>query len=68
MKQLIMPLLTSLTLGLAPFVPESHIVGKLRWVAGGANGMQAMDYFDLILHGSPWIWLGVSVILVFKKK
>lgn len=68
MKQLIMPLLTSLTLGLAPFVPEPHIVGKLRWVAGGANGMQAMDYFDLILHGSPWIWLGVSVILVFKKK
>ena len=68
MKQLIMPLLTSLTLGLAPFVPEPHIVGKLRWVAGGANGMQAMDYFDLILNVSPWIWLGVSVILVFKKK
>lgn len=68
MKQLIMPLLTSLTLGLAPFVPEPHIVGKLRWVAGGANGMQAMDYFDLILHVSPWIWLGVSVILVIKKK
>ncbi len=67
-QQLTMPLLASLTLGLAPFVPEPHIVGKLRWVAGGANGMQAMDYFDLILHGSPWVWLGVSVFLVFKKK
>jgi len=66
-QQLTMPLLASLTLGLAPFVPEPHIVGKLRWVAGGANGMQAMDYFDLILHGSPWVWLGVSVFLVFKK-
>ena len=47
----------SLTLGLAPFVPEPHIVGKLRWIAGGGTGMEAMDYFDLFLHGFPWILL-----------
>lgn len=60
----------SLTLGLAPFVPEPHIVGKLRWVAGGAHGMQAMDYFDLLFHGAPWLLLLVAlgITLVSKKK
>lgn len=47
-------LLASLTLGLAPFSPEPHVWGKIKWVLGGANGMQAMDWFDLLLHGLPW--------------
>jgi len=42
-----------LTLGLAPFVPEPHIWGKVRWIMGGAKGMQAMDYFDFVMHGTP---------------
>lgn len=46
-----------LTLGLAPYRPEPHIVGKLQWVAGGAVGMQPMDWFDLALHGLPWLLL-----------
>lgn len=50
-------LLLCLTLGLAPFVPEPHILGKLRWLLGGAVGMQPMDYFDLVLHGFPWVLL-----------
>jgi len=36
---------------------EPHIVGKLRWVWGGAVGMGAMDWFDLLMHGAPWVWL-----------
>ncbi len=44
-------------LGLAPFVPEPHILGKLRWVAGGAIGMQPLDWFDLVWHGLPWLLL-----------
>lgn len=63
-----MPLVLSLTLGLAPFTPEPHLWGKLKWVAGGAVGMQPMDYFDLVLHGAPWIWLIVSAIGFFFKK
>ncbi len=47
--------LLSLTLGLAPFVPEPHVWGKVQWVLGGAAGMQPMDYFDLLLHGTPWL-------------
>ena len=50
-------ILLCLTLGLAPFFPEPHVVGKLRWVLGGAKGMQPMDYFDLLLHGFPFILL-----------
>ncbi len=46
-----------LTLGLAPFLPEPHIWGKLRWVAGGARGMGALDWFDLGFHGLPWLLL-----------
>ncbi|WP_421896504.1 hypothetical protein [Marinoscillum sp.] len=29
--------LLSLTLGLAPFVPEPHVWGKIQWVLGGSR-------------------------------
>jgi hypothetical protein len=61
-------LIASLTLGLAPFIPEPHIVGKVKWLLGGAGGMQPMDWFDLILHSSPWILLLGSLILAAKRK
>lgn len=57
-----------LTLGLAPFFPEPHIWGKLRWVAGGAVGMQLIDWFDLLFHGLPWILLLVSLGYRYSKK
>ena len=60
--------MASLTLGLAPFYPEPHIVGKLRWLVGGAQGMQAMDWFDLLLHGSPWLLLLVSLGISIGEK
>jgi len=56
-RRLLLPLLASLTLGLAPLVPEPHLVGKIRWVLGGAEGMTALDWFDLVLHGAPVVWL-----------
>jgi len=61
-------LIYSLTLGLAPFYPEPHIVGKLRWLLGGAVGMQPMDWFDLVLHGAPWVLLIGAIIWEAKKK
>ncbi|PTB96756.1 hypothetical protein C9994_05945 [Marivirga lumbricoides] len=45
------------TIGLAPYFPEPHFFGKVRWVLGGADGMKFMDYFDLIMHGAPWVYL-----------
>lgn len=63
LTRLAFPVLMCLTLGLAPFTPEPHIVGKVRWVAGGAHGMGAMDWFDLVLHGSPFVLLAGALIL-----
>ncbi len=55
--------LASLTLGLAPFFPEPHIWGKLKWVAGGAVGMQTLDWLDLLMHGLPFILLIISFLV-----
>ena len=60
-------LIASLTLGLAPFKPEPHIIGKLKWVAGGANGMQLIDWADLAMHGLPWLLLIISALLNLKS-
>ncbi|MEQ8425503.1 MAG: hypothetical protein RIA63_12385 [Cyclobacteriaceae bacterium] len=60
--------LICLTLGLAPFQPEPHIWGKLKWITGGAVGMGAMDWFDLLLHGLPWLLLiRLGAVAVFKN-
>ncbi len=61
-------LMACLTLGLAPFVPEPHIWGKLRWVAGGATGMKPMDWFDLAFHGLPWLLLIRLIVLKIGRK
>jgi len=57
-----------LTLGLAPFFPEPHIWGKLKWIAGGANGMQVMDWFDTLMHGFPFVLLLRLIIVKLKSK
>lgn len=54
-------IMASLTLGLAPFYPEPHLWGKLKWVAGGAVGMELADWGDLAMHGAPWVMLLLSV-------
>lgn len=67
-QNFLIALVASLTLGLAPFSPEPHLFGKIKWVLGGADGMQPMDWFDLAMHGAPWVWLVIEgVRLVLKK-
>jgi hypothetical protein len=61
-------LIASLTLGLAPFFPEPHIWGKLKWIAGGAQGMMLMDWLDMLMHGTPWVLLGISLVYQWKQK
>ncbi len=61
-------LLLCLTLGLAPYFPEPHILGKVKWILGGATGMKPMDWFDVLLHGFPFVLLiRLLVIKVLKK-
>ena len=54
-----------LTLGLAPFKPP-HIVEKLQMLAKG-NLVKPVDWFDLFLHGIPWIVLLLKAGLTLKK-
>lgn len=64
-KNVLIALIASLTLGLAPFTPEPHLFGKLKWVVGGAEGMTKMDWFDLLMHGAPFLWLIYELIRSF---
>lgn len=41
----------SLALGLAPFVPEPHLVEKLRMLWQGTLS-RPLDIFDLFMHGT----------------
>jgi len=50
-------ILLCLTLGLAPYYPEPHLFGKINWILGGANGMELLDWFDVLLHGLPFLLL-----------
>ena len=57
----------ALTLGLMPFFPEPHIWGKLKWIMGGGafsgeQPMGFMDWFDVVLHGTPWVMLFVAIV------
>jgi uncharacterized membrane protein len=61
-------LFACLTLGLAPFFPEPHIWGKLRWIAGGGVGMQPLDWFDALFHGFPWLLLLFNLGVLMGKK
>ena len=66
-SQLLNALLFCVVPGLLPFSAEPHIVGKVRWVMGGAVGMQPMDYFDLVLHGSPFVYLAFVLIKMLRE-
>lgn len=64
-------LLASLTLGLAPFRPEPHLFANLRWIAGGAVGMQLENWLDTLMHGAPvlllLIWCAYVLIGFLRK-
>jgi hypothetical protein len=61
-------LLLCFTLGFAPFFPEPHIWGKIKWMAGGGTGMKPLDWFDTLFHGLPWLLLIRVLILMGLKK
>lgn len=52
--------IATLTLGLAPFTPEPHLWGKLKWIVGGAHGMKTIDWFDFFMHSAPLFLLILS--------
>jgi hypothetical protein len=51
----------ALTLGLAPFSPQPHVVEKLHMLFSGSLS-RPIDIFDLLLHGVPWILLAIKLM------
>ena len=52
--------IASLTVGLAPFVPEPHVWEKLKMLVAG-DLVRPIDIFDLLLHGTPWVLLALKL-------
>ena len=48
-------ILLCITLGLAPFSPP-HVIEKLSMLVNGTL-VKPIDWFDLFLHGAPWLVL-----------
>jgi hypothetical protein len=58
----------SIVIGLAPYYPLPHSYEKLKWLLEGGNDMLLLDYFDLISHNLPWLYLIGSIIYFYRKK
>jgi len=56
-----MLIVIALTLGLAPFSPQPHVVEKLAMLFNGTLS-KPIDIFDLLLHGTPWVLLAIKLI------
>ncbi|MBU1043253.1 MAG: RND transporter [Candidatus Omnitrophica bacterium] len=54
------------TLGLAPFAPP-HIIEKLGMLFRGSL-IKPLDWFDLFLHGFPWVILIIKVVIFISNK
>ena len=67
-KNLSLWAMASLTLGLAPFVPHPHIWKQIVNISKGGGMMTGMDWFDLLLHGTPWVLLITTLVLKYTKK
>ncbi len=60
-------LLLCVLLGLAPFVPEPHLVEKIRMLSQGQLS-KPLDIFDLFYHGAPFILLGLKLYRTLKRR
>ena len=58
-------ILLCLTLGLAPYKPP-HIVEKITMLLQGKL-VRPIDWFDMVLHGIPWILLILKLVLGRKS-
>jgi len=56
----------SLTLGLAPFLPQPHLVEKILMLFHGTLS-RPIDIFDLFLHAAFPILLLMKIVYTFIK-
>lgn len=56
-----------LGLGLAPFMPEPHIIEKLRMLAQGTL-RRPLDIFDLLLHAAPFLLAALKLAVMLRGR
>ena len=66
-KHLPLAIISSLTLGLAPFTPEPHIWKQFLNLKLG-RPMAMLDWIDIVLHGAPWVFLIVVIVSMVRDK
>ena len=64
---LLIPIIMCTTLGLAPFVPEPHIIKQINNILQGTFN-KPLDWFDLLMHGAPWLYLIYSIISFYNHR
>jgi hypothetical protein len=57
----------ALLLGLAPFVPEPHLWGKLKMLAAGTLA-RPIDIFDLVYHAAPVVLLALKLVRHVRQR
>ena len=62
----IVVILLCITLGLAPYTPQPHVIEKLILLIDGKLN-NPIDIFDFLMHLSPFILLTLKIILNLKK-
>jgi hypothetical protein len=62
---LLLPL--AVVMALAPFAPEPHLWEKLKMLASGTL-VRPIDIFDLFLHGTPLLLLGLKLLSGLSRK
>jgi hypothetical protein len=61
-------LVLCVTFGLAPYLPEPHLIDRFRWAYYGGDGMRVLDYLDLLTHATPFILLLRLIVLFIWQK
>lgn len=60
-------IILSLFLGSAPLGDQPHLLEKINMLMAGTL-VQPIDIFDLLMHSTPIILLGLKTIRYFKLK
>jgi hypothetical protein len=62
---LLLLILIAVWMGIAPIVPEPHLIEKLRMLSQGTL-IKPLDIFDLCLHSAPIVLLLIRLWRKFR--
>ncbi|MGB8817988.1 MAG: hypothetical protein WCC66_08730 [Rhizobiaceae bacterium] len=59
--------IAALILALVPFVPEPHLLEKIRWLLAGLP-FKPVDWLDLLMHGTPLLLLLAKTVRILARR